>query len=306
MGAYLSSEGVAKQQDVEANYLTKVDALKTYTTRSTYDSDIPVLQSNYKSLDGKVSGIVTDFTGYKTINDGVVKGIDSKLTDLSTQFSGYKTTNDGIVSGIGSKVDNLYGDYNSYKTSNDGFVKGIDSRLSSLNDSYASYKTTNDGLVSGLRTDLKTVQGNLNTQIDAYNNFLNTTYKNQVDENIVKFKQLNDKYASLQELATQIDTTIVSANNSINQKIDKNQLELENKIESQLANYITRDTYESLNTAVQSGLTPEEVRTIKSIINSNQFKDAYKVLSEKGLVISEKSAQIAPAGYLRSRNYMFY
>jgi hypothetical protein len=303
MGAYLSSEGVAKQQDVQANYLSKSDALNTYVTKSVYGSDIPVLQSGYKTLDGKVTDLTSVFSGYKTTNDGIVKGIDGRLIDLNTQFSGYKNGNDSLVSRIGSSLDTLSGDYTGYKSSNDAFVKGINSRLSSMSDSYASYKTSNDGLVGGIRTDLTTLQGKFNTQTDSYNNFLNTTFKNHVDENALNFKQLNDKYASLQELASTIEKEIVTANNSINQKIDNDKIELQNKIDSQLAKYVSRDTYDTLNRSVQSGLTPEEVTVIKSIINSNQFKDAYTVLAQKGLVVSNKPQ---PAQYLRSRNYMFY
>jgi hypothetical protein len=83
MGAFLSSEDVARKQDVDSTYLKQSEAVSDYVRRTPYDEDQKGMRSEYqKYTNERITGVRGGYTDtMKKIDD------DYNLADLRLGYT---------------------------------------------------------------------------------------------------------------------------------------------------------------------------------------------------------------------------
>jgi hypothetical protein len=126
-----------------------------------------------------------------------------------------------------------------------------------------------------------------------FNEFKNQTYATDKADLLRRAKEIEDLInTESSDIKTKFDTEIAAFKADYNQR---------------LGNYALNSRVDGLNKAIDAGLTPEEVLTIKTVINSNNFTNLFKDLKNRGIITD--TVVPAPAAFLRhlrSRNYIIY
>ncbi len=348
MGAFLSGENVARQQDVEANFLSQVDANRDYVRRIPYEEDKNTLRREFtQNINESISGLRG---GY---NDSLKQMNDDYSNRFNTLRGGYQGNlselNNSLSGKINSDIMNLRGEYTTGNLSQlqstlqnnfsnelstlrggyEGNLLGLESTLSknindnitglrvNLSDDFNNELTTLRGAYGGNLSDLQTtLRKNFSDDLTALRGEYDGRLSTMTSEN-------NSKYATLEQLFGEFKTTYDSdktvilkraddIEDLINQEASSIKTKFDNELASfrteynqKLGNYALNERVEGLNKTIDAGLTPNEVLTIKAIVNSQNFESLFNDLKNRGIITTTTT----PAQFLRHlrhRNYVFY
>ena len=177
MGAFLSSEDVARNDEVEATYLTKTAADSDFVKQGPFNTGIETVRNGYEADIRNLRG-----------------GYDRSLSDLKSALEGdYNGKFTGLKGTYTGTMENIYNDYNDKFT---GLRDGYNGTLSGLktdlendyNGKFVGLKGGYNGTLSGLKTVLENDYG---TQIRTLGTTLGTTLS---DDYNVKFDELKGEY----------------------------------------------------------------------------------------------------------------
>lgn len=284
MGNYLTSQGVARQENVQANYLSKEDAQRLYATNSTFRAEVDRLIAEDARLNTQHSDFVSATYNPLSTQVGTLRnelsGLQSTVTENNSALNTWKTQQ---YEPLSAQVGTLNTNFNALDSAYYGFIENQYNPLSTQVET------------------LGTNYNNLNTTVTANNNAF-TTWRNEVYNPVsTQVETLQGQYNTLNNNHTNHISEYNKFSAGIRRDLGNEILRVENNFNSELGRYATLDDVRNLNSAVQSGLNANEVATIKSIFASNEFGDALTSLG-----IQQQNTQTTPPSYLRTRSYMFY
>jgi hypothetical protein len=371
MGAFLSGENVARQQDVEANFLSQVDANRDYVRKIPYEEDKNTLRREFtQNINENISGLRGGYNdSLKQMNDDYSNRFTTlrgDLSELNNTLSGkinsdimnlrgeYTTGNlsqlqSTLQNNFSNELSTLRGEYTTGNLSQlqstlqnnfsnelstlrggyEGNLVGLESTLSknindnitglrvNLSDDFNNELTTLRGAYGGNLSDLQTtLRKNFSDDLTALRGEYDGRLSTMTSEN-------NSKYATLEQLFGEFKTTydsdktvIIKRADDIEDLINQEASSIKTKFDNELAsfrteynqklgNYALNERVEGLNKTIDAGLTPNEVLTIKAIVNSQNFESLFNDLKNRGIITTTTT----PAQFLRHlrhRNYVFY
>ncbi len=293
MGNYLTSQGVARQENVQATYLSKEDAQRLYATNDAFRAEIDRIIAEDNRLNLQHTDFVSGTFNPLSTRVGTLRtDVDTLRTDASglrTDLTGLQTNAEGLRTDLTTLQTNhgtLNTNFNSLNSAYYGFVENQFNPLSTR--------------VGTLRTDVDTLTSTVNENNDNFNNWRNTSFNTTASN-------LENLQGQFDTLNTNYNTHIQNYNEfsaGIRKDLGSEILRVENKFNSELGRYATLEDVNNLNSVVQSGLSAQETATIKSILNSTEFGDA---LTSLGIQREQQNNTItSPSSHLRTRNYMLY
>ena len=285
-----------------------------------FNTDISTLRGNYK---GNLSDLQSGFNDNIGILRGTYEGNLSDLqttlsSNLSNQMTSLRGGYEGNLSGLETKLTtNFNNDINKLRGNYQGNLSELQVNLT---DEFNNELTTLRGAYGGNLSDLQgnltktfdeqinTLRGGYDGNLSGLRNEYNTKY-NTLDQSFNEFKNqtyVNDK-ADILKKAKEIEDLINQEAGDIKTKFDNDLAAFKADYNKQLGNYALNSRVDGLNKAIDAGLTPEEVLTIKTIINSSNFSNLFNDLKKRGVITDV--ATPTPAQFLRhlrSRNYIIY
>ena len=293
MGNYLTSQGVARQENVQANYLSKEDAQRLYATNDAFRAEIDRIIAE----DNRLNLQHTDFVS------GTFNPLSTQVGTLRTDLAGLQSTVNENNSALNTWKTQQYEPLSTQVGTLGTNYGTLNTNFNALDSAYYGFIENQYNPLSAQVETLGTNYNNLNTTVTDNNNAF-TNWKTQVYNPLsTQVETLQGQYNTLNNNHTNHISEYNKFSAGIRRDLGNEILRVENNFNSELARYATLDDVRNLNSAVQSGLSANEVATIKSIFASNEFGDA---LIENPTQQQTTQQQTNPPSYLRTRNYMFY
>jgi DNA anti-recombination protein RmuC len=291
MGNYLTAQGVARQENVQATYLSKEDAQRLYATNANFRAEVDRLIAE----DARLNTQHTDFVS------GTFNPLSAQVGNLRTDLTGLQTTVTENNTAFNTWKNQQY---NPLSTQ----VGTLETNLGTLQTNFNGLDSAYYGFVENQYNPLSTQVGTLGTNLNnlrdtvGANNAAFVTWRNEEYNPVAtQVGTLQGQYTTLNNNFSNHQSEYNKFSAGVRRDLGNEILRVENKFDTALGRYATLEQVENLNGAVQSGLSASEVATIKSVLGSTEFGDAISSLG-----IQRQQTTTTPPSYLRTRNYMLY
>lgn len=298
MGNYLTAQGVARQGEVNATYLSKEDAQRLYATNANFRAEVDRLIAEDARLNTQHTDFVSGtFNPLSTQVGNLRTDINGLRTDVNANNTAFNTWKEQTYNPLSTQVGTLETNLGTLQTN----FNGLDSAYYGFVENQYNPLSTQ---VETLGTNLNNLRDTVSTNNDAFVTWRNEQY-NPVATQV---GTLQGQYTTLNNNFTNHISEYNKFSAGIRRDLGNEILSLRNNIEGQLGRYATLEDVENLTSAVQTGLSATEVDTIKSILRSTEFGDALTSLGiqRQQQTTTNTTNTTTPPSYLRTRNYMLY
>jgi hypothetical protein len=197
MGNYLTAQGVARQENVQATYLSKEDAQRLYATNANFRAEVDRLIAE----DARLNTQHTDFVS------GTFNPLSTQVGTLGTNLGTLTTNFNGLDSAYYGFVENQYNPLSTQVETLGTNLNNLRDTVGANNDAFVTWRNeeynpvaTQVGTLQGQYTTLNNNFSNHQSEYNKFSAGVRTDLGNEILRVENKFDTALGRYATLEDV----------------------------------------------------------------------------------------------------------